>query len=593
MKSQKSSGWRGKYASRVGLSLGAAAATWMISGDARAFTLSSALSGGCHEGITESALRSARTTPGVAAPIAPSEDDRALIDDLPFDLASDMREVAAASLLVGIRDNDLKGRSPTAIDQLALVHGDPNAQEEHCLRASGDDEPDGSAKAVARCRAFITERVQQALAGLGTDGTPDPAQRIDIKVFLSLRGGVTASLPLYWVRMGQAMHAMQDSFAHAYRTPDGMQITTILNWIDYVNKDELESRDGPVHRSPLDECNAKDDLIGRNKRLATEASTALLLATLDTTKTVDERMVEVDRVLTRYMTFSPGCGPTDAWCAAPENKYKNATAGCGCTLVGGGSGSPGDMALGGVGLATLAAALVARGRKRRAAAARGAVMGVALLVALSPRLARAADAPNTAPLTKADETTPAPKGVADGTDAKATVIPPRTVAEEKSAVQEHQHDSKVALAASLGGSIVDPGAAGTLGVRFRLNETFVVGLDGELNYWYGVNDQRFQAGAASIYATGILRYPMRFERINLRSTVHLGGSYELLDLYGVPKGSMGLFVGAFPLGIEWKLTGHVFLIINPLGLAVPVPHLTGAPFAYPQFRTQVGVEVSL
>ena len=576
------------------LSLGAASAAWMISGDAHAFTLSSALSEGCHEQISATTLRNVRMTPGAAPAIEPDRNDRALIDDLPFDVPSDLHEVAAVSLLVGIRDNDLKGRSPTAIDQLALVHGDPNAQEEHCLRASDDDEPDGSAKAVTRCRAFIHDRVQQALAGLKADGTVDPEQRLDIKVFLSLRGSVTASLPLFWVRMGQAMHAMQDSFAHTYRTADGMQIIVVENWIDFVNKDELESRDGPVHKKSMDECNAKDDLVGRNKRLAIEASTALLTAAVDTTMTVEERMVAVDKVMTKYMTYAPGCRSTDGWCAAPENNYTNKTVGCGCALVGGGGGGGGDAALAGVGLATLALSLVARGRKRRAAA-RAALVGGALLALLAPRAALAADPPppNTTPVTKADETMPAAHGAADGTDAKATVIPPRTVAEEKDAVKEHAHNSPIALAASIGGSIVDPGAAGTLGARFRLNETFVVGVDGELNAWYGVNNQRFEIGAASVYATGILRYPMRFQPINLRSTVHLGGSYELLDLYGVPKGSMGLFVGAFPLGIEWKLTGHVFLIVNPLGIAVPVPHLTGAPFAYPQFRTQVGVEIAL
>jgi hypothetical protein len=132
-----------------------------------------------------------------------------------------------------------------------------------------------------------------------------------------------------------------------------------------------------------------------------------------------------------------------------------------------------------------------------------------------------------------------------------------------------------------------------VGARYRLSDRFLVGLDAEVNEWFGLNQKRFELGATSIYATGIFRFPMRFEPINLRTTVHLGGSYENLDLYGVPRGSVGLFVGAFPMGLEWKLSGNVFLIVDPLGIAVPVPHLTGAPFAYPQFRSQVGVELAL
>jgi hypothetical protein len=184
-------------------------------------------------------------------------------------------------------------------------------------------------------------------------------------------------------------------------------------------------------------------------------------------------------------------------------------------------------------------------------------------------------------------------GHAETATEPAAPIPPRTTEEKVDAKKEHEHASRFALAGTVGGSFVDPALAQSLGGRFRLSDQFVVGLDAEVNEWFGVNSKRFALGATSIYATGIFRFPMRFQPINLRATAHLGGSYENLDLYGVPRGSLGLFIGGFPMGLEWKISGNVFLIVNPLGVAVPIPQLKGAPFAYPQFRSEVGVELAL
>ena len=66
----------------------------------------------------------------------------------------------------------------------------------------------------------------------------------------------------------------------------------------------------------------------------------------------------------------------------------------------------------------------------------------------------------------------------------------------------------------------------------------------------------------------------------------------LIDLYGAPRGRRGIFFGFVPLGLEWKLARAVYVIFDALGVAVPVPQLKGAPFAYPQYRTAVGLELS-
>src|SRR5690349_5854502 len=133
---------------------------------AGAYTISSAISTGCHEQITADALRAVRQQLSTAAPIPADRNEQALIDDVEFAVPGDLDDLGGVTLLLGVRDNDLKGRQSNDVTELALVHGDPALQREHCLRGSDDDEPGGSSNAVANCRDFIRERVGQAVAGL-------------------------------------------------------------------------------------------------------------------------------------------------------------------------------------------------------------------------------------------------------------------------------------------------------------------------------------------------------------------------------------------------------------------------------------------
>jgi hypothetical protein len=247
---------------------------------AHAYTISSVVSAGCHEKVTTDALRAVRLELAAAAPIAADRNDRALIGDLQFAPADDMTDLGAATLLVGVRDNDLQGHDALDASQLALVHGNPSTQMQHCLRGAHQEGSDGAQAALDACRAFILERVGQALEGLDETGAPDPGKRTSLRVYLAIRHGVNAPLPTYYVRMGQALHAVEDSFSHTFRTPDGMAITTLLDWVDVVDRDFTEANDGPPHSTELDRCDDPDDLRRRRRELATEAATAVLRATL-------------------------------------------------------------------------------------------------------------------------------------------------------------------------------------------------------------------------------------------------------------------------------------------------------------------------
>ncbi len=344
-----------------------------------------------------------------------------------------------------------------------------------------------------------------------------------------------------------------------------------MNWIDDASRTLVESRDGPRHASEMDVCDDPDPLRTTRRQLAIEASVALLRATLDPTKTKDEKMAATDAILDQYLSYSPGCTFDNGWCDAPERQYGNAsTTGCG-----GCASSRGVGPMAGV-WALLALAFFPR--RRRATASVMAALLVVGALTLPPGRVRA-DTPAPAPTAAAKEA------------ATHEPPPPVTVPVPQPGPRD---PSEGAWGAYLGvsGSVNEPAFAIQLGLRRRLSTHWTVGLDGEWNSWismYGPTNVR--AGSANVYATAILRFPLAYENFNLRTTANLGVSYLLLDLYGAPKGSTGIYAAIYPLGLEWKLSRTFLLIINPLGIAVPVPQLTGVPLSYPQYRFNIGLGI--
>src|SRR5712671_5816031 len=387
-----------------------------VTSSARAYTIETHFTAKCHEKLTAQALRNARAALEIAATPPATADERALIDDLQFAPDDDMKDLAGATLLIGVRDNDLKGNSQDDLTVLSAIHGDPGNQREHCLRGPDEQEPGGSAAAVASCRAFIRGRVLLALEGLDGTGRPDLGNRTPLALHLSFRGRVDASLPSYYARIGQAMHAIQDSFTHTYRTPDGMKITVVLNWLDSVNGSLVESVGGPAHATKLDVCDDPDDLRKTRRTLATDASTALLVATMGPRKTHDERMAALDRILDTYLGYSPGCTFDNGWCQTVERQYKDSKNLFGCTSSGA-EQPPGAMAAWSS-IALLA--LMRRRRRRRPGAfvAGGLIIAAAFTFAAgSARAQSDASKPSTPPLepTATSTTTTTPAKAATGT----------------------------------------------------------------------------------------------------------------------------------------------------------------------------------
>jgi hypothetical protein len=134
-------------------------------------------------------------------------------------------------------------------------------------------------------------------------------------------------------------------------------------------------------------------------------------------------------------------------------------------------------------------------------------------------------------------------------------------------------------------------AAFQLGARLKVSKHWTFGLDGEWNPWITINNSRIGAGVVNVYGSAMLRFPLAYESFNLRAGVSLGTSYLLMELFGAPRGSLGLYAGVSPAGVEWKLSRTFVLVVNPLSFALPVPQLSGVPLTYPQYRTSVALEI--
>jgi hypothetical protein len=509
---------------------------------AHGYSLASPTTRGCHESITGQALRNLRATLDTAPPIEPTTDQRALLDDLPFVADDDLRDFGAVSLMLAVRDNDLKGNSPADSFDVVPINGDPALQREHCLRAPAEDEPGGSEAALADCRAFVLERTAEALDGLDARGAVDPAHLQTLGVYLPLRGPHTmVPMPLYYVKMGQALHALEDGFAHNLRTADGLRVTTVLDWAEQAERRLVESRDGPPHMTKLDQCDDPDPPRARRHALVIAAATEVLTAMLDPSLGRDEKLAAVDQTFTRYYSFQPGCSMANAWCDPAEDALRDG----GCSL----GGRPDGAHLVLLGAILLALVLLRRSRAREVLIA---------LVLLSP--AARADPPLTPPVEKLEK------------------------------LQERKRPgSRVGFALSLSGAIDRPALAGSIGLRVRLHQRFVLGFDTEWNPWISTAND-FKNGAFNAYFVGIVRYPLNWQRINLRSTVAIGASVLLFDVYGAPAGSIGVYAGTSPLGLDVDLGRALKLVIDPINLSLPVPHLTAAPFYYLQYRITVGFQ---
>jgi hypothetical protein len=565
---------------------------WLPASPAHAWAIGSQINEtGCHEPITAAALRAVRARFDTAPVLTPSRDEAAMISDVLFAPPDDLvRDLAGMSLLLGVRDNDLKGIDPLSSLDLIQVHGNPTTQDEHCIRGPEDDGEAGNPAALAACRNFIVQTATEALDGLDASGKVDDTRRIPLTMYVAIRGKIAPALPLFYVEIGAAMHALEDGFPHTYRTDDGMKVTVVLNWIDLVGGHYDEARDGPPHRAELDRCWDSDPTIRRNYALATQAATELLSVALDPTLDRDQKIQQFAAVTDRYLTYQPGCTFDNRWCDPPEATVSNSI---GCNASGAGA-----IALWAV---WTAVGVLAAWRRRRARRRdQLGLLGATLVVMAGLTGSARADDPPPAPVPVAPAPeppapSPAPEATPDaatraprepGRDVKTP--PPQEIAAVRA---DKELGSRWGVTAATGGSFDRPALVGSLGGRYRIREQWIVGVDAGWNPWITTSPMAMHSGVATLAGTLIWRFPMKFDRVNLRSSLHLGASMLLFDVYGAPKYSIGPYGAISLLGIDYDLGHAVRVVFDPMEIALPVPLLGQLPLYYEQFRLLIGIQV--
>lgn len=528
---------------------------------AHAYSIHSAVSDGCHEQITMDALRLLREHHGTEASFSPNRDERALINDAPYSVDSDMDDLGAVALVLSNRHVDLGDSEPDELDQVALLHSNPANQSEHCLRRPGDNGTEGVQDALDACRDTILSRVENAIETLDSSGEIDTDARKDLDVFLEFRGAVEASLPAFYVEMGQALHTLQDAFSHHLRGDTHETVSTVLNYADFAEGSLDEERDGPPHSSYMDECVDLDDLRSDRISMAKNATYELLEAVLHTEGDSADKMRAAEEIVDGYLTLEEGCTYENDWCEAEDGRFPDRVKSGGCTISLPGTSDRHHWLWPG-----LLAGLVFAYRSRRAAVSvarseRGSKR--AKLFLLSGCLISTG---TVAPVARAE-----------------TSSPPAIDTEES-------HGPPFGVFLGGAGAVQDPAAAAILGGRYRVGENFQVGLNAEWNPLFSKNSGQSRPGMANAYASAIFRMPTANEGLSLRSTIHLGTSTLLFDLYGANRGSTGPFVALNFLGLDYEFFRNTYFIVDPATITVAAPQLRGVPFVYTQYRVTLGLQ---
>ena len=528
---------------------------------ASAFTIETPATQGCHERLALAGYQRVQEEwPEVVGPLSSRGDDEALIADVPFKVPRSLRSIGPVTLMLGVRDNDVKEHGATDLKNLTSAASEPAGQAEHCLRSIEQDGPDGSRQAVEACRAYIRETLLSALDGLDDAGHVSNDKRETMKVSLAIRDEIDVDVPLFFLRAGQALHAIQDSFTHTFRNPEELgKIRVVLNFIEYTQGTLDEEVDGPAHASEMDVCDDPDELRTERHAWAEEASGVALAAVLNPTLSLAEKEQAIDSMLDQYVAYdtSMDCTIENGWCDAPEKAYGSPPLGCQMSGSAPRSGAP-------LLLAALVGSVLALRRRRIA----GSLLALTAMFS-SIREARADDEKS---------------GPIDG--------PAAALAGTSEAARPGKLDKAGAFFGRIAtGASYDNAAFTTgIGIRYQFARNWMVGFDGEWNPYIATHPAGVRRGSANAYFSLIRRFQLRHASLNLRSYVSLGGSMLLFDLVGADKYSKGPYFGINFLGIEWKMARGFYLTVDPTSIAIPVPNTVGVPFMYVQYRFLVGLE---
>jgi MYXO-CTERM domain-containing protein len=496
---------------------------------AEAWQIADPIHSDCHERITKRALDAVGHA---APPPAMSEDDRRLRQDAQFDTADYDDDILTLALVIGARFPDLHGAPSFDFDNLARVHNAREDQSEHCLRAetqNGGEVADRAA--LADCRATIERLHWRALATLDEETRlPDPSQRTLAPIHIPHMGTVRYPLPALHFEAGRALHAIQDSFTHTYRTPDWRRVRHVLNWVDQVRCTLDEAEDGHGHETSLDDCEAGHPSNAPRMAAATEASEDFLRL-LDQPGTRSERGERLAAFLDKWMSHEPGCTRANGYCAdevhaalVGSSRTDDAICDGGCAVADG----PGYL--------PVWALLI--------------IGGLLLLLRRRPRA-----------LALALLCLPSTAGAAPGyhTEVRASM------------------------------SVQNPAYAVGLAGAWAWTR-FEAGAFAELNPWYSYDAQRMSMGATNVGIFAHYLQPLGSPDVLLRAG--LGGGVSVLneEMIGSDAGTSGIFLNLRLLGLAWQFERDIALTVDGFDLALAAPQTVGWPVLVAQHRLSFGLQ---
>lgn len=484
---------------------------------------------GCHEAITTNAARRAGFPATQRAP-TPTDDQARAMSDLTFTLAD--RDVWTMAMLIGVRSNDIRDNQPIDVARLVHIHNDPEDQPAHCMRSLEDDGPEGDASALASCRAFILAEL--AAGGLLED-TLDLETTERLPVYLAFRGRIELELPRFAVRLGKAMHALEDSYTHTFRDPGTDEVRHVGNWVDSITPATYNPViDGYHHVGVLDDCTRDDAREQDRVERATSAVTRVLQAIAEPAL---GRRGRVEAALDRAFARQGGCVADNRYCDAQELDEE---AGAGCTTSRGGTWL---LALG------VLAFVLQRARRSHRRSSQGVLAFV---------LSR-----GSAPI--------------------AGLVAALTAAPAHATPLWH-------FDARLGGALDHAAQATTVGAGIDFDR-FTVGAAVEWNPWFSLDTYRAQRGTFNAYATLARRW-YTSEKFSLYSRLELGSSTMLFELVGVDRYQTGFYFGGSLLGVRAPIGRGISLTFDPSHFTMPMPGVVGFPFYYRQYRITLGIEVT-
>ena len=588
----------------------------------QAYATGSSATKDCHERITWSALDGSSWPDGATPP--PDEQAERLAEQLAVTVPERHQNLWAVSTGIGTRWPDFQGSEPSDFVALNGVHQNPVGQREHCLRMAEHDDvpggdPAGSRAALEDCRAFIMEQVTLAL---GPDETVDLNATETVEMWLAFVGKDEVDVQRFGFHMGQALHALQDSFSHTVRTEDGHRVRHVLNYIELAGDGLNEDVDGHAHSSALDDCELGTPLLDARVSQAMAASTDLLNAVADGSNGRAGRIANVHAVLERWLSFAEDdpCVNDIDQCQPPELAQTQS----GCSAGGRLSGGAIALILGVLGFLAF---------RRRAIGVAAALVFGGLMVA---SVASAQDVPPTSEEAQALEAERAAEAEARAQELQeareqaeeearedalerqeneeevreqaqeieaegGVVVGVDEEGDELAVVQKRQIEAEdggmavndgVGFQVSLFGSLDDAGIGASLGLRFPLTPHFILGVDTEYDAWLSVEAGRFETGAWNSYLTGIIVWAT-LDRVELRTNLHAGLTVQLSELYNSERFSMGPFFGITPVAVAVRVSRAVRVTIDPGGIFVEIPRVDpGPPLLRRAHRLMIGLQIT-